>query len=93
MKSGDATTVSCLTSHCGERDARPIFLQRKVEFVVEEEPPAKNPFFLLHDPPGFLQNRGKSGLTGPPPDIALAGPVQNILKKVKKRLVSPLKPR
>jgi hypothetical protein len=48
---------------------------------------------LLHGLPGFLQNRAKSGLTGRRLDIAPGGSVQNILKKVKKRLVSPLKPR
>jgi hypothetical protein len=32
-------------------------------------------------------------LAGPQPDTPSGGSVQNILKKVKKRLVSPLEPR
>jgi hypothetical protein len=53
----------------------------------------KKLIFLLPRSPESSQNRWKSGLTGPRPDIAPGGSVQNILKKVKKRLVSPLKPR
>jgi hypothetical protein len=43
----------------------------------------------LREAPGFSQNARKSGLNGCSLDITLGGSVQNILKKVKKRLVSP----
>jgi len=79
-----------LTSQSPKRTAGCNFLSTDFGDDCRAE---KNSFFLLHEPPPFSQNRRKRRLEGCRPDIALAGPVQNILKKVKKRLVSPLKPR
>jgi len=50
-------------------------------------------FFCCTSGRDFRKISENEGGRGCPPDIALAGPVQNILKKVKKRLVSPFKPR
>jgi hypothetical protein len=54
---------------------------------------APNCTFWLHGGPDSFQNGPKSGRNGVPLDIPSGGSVQNILKKVKKRLVSPLEPR
>jgi hypothetical protein len=50
-------------------------------------------FFCCRKGRHFRKISQNEGWRGCRPDSALAGPVQNILKKVKKRLVSPLKPR
>jgi hypothetical protein len=50
---------------------------------------ALNRTFLLRSGPGSFQNGPKQGFDRVPPDIPSGGSVQNILKKVKKRLVSP----
>jgi hypothetical protein len=49
--------------------------------------------FSLQVGPDSFQNGPKYGFDRVPLDIPSAGSVQNILKKVKKRLVSPLEPR
>jgi hypothetical protein len=49
--------------------------------------------FSLQVGPDSFQNGAKHGFDRVPLDIPSAGSVQNILKKVKKRLVSPLEPR
>jgi hypothetical protein len=77
----------------GARPCADIFFNDLPGQLSRREGVRKKLIFLLPRSPESSQNRWKSGLTGPRPDITPGGSVQNILKKVKKRLVSPLKPR
>jgi hypothetical protein len=52
----------------------------------------KTSFFLLPLGPGFRKIAGNKAWAVPDPDISLGGSVQNILKKMKKRLVRPARP-
>jgi hypothetical protein len=49
-------------------------------------------FFLLPFGPGFCKIAGNTTWAVRDPDISLGGSVQNILKKMKKRLVRPAIP-
>jgi len=53
----------------------------------------KAAFFCCTNGRHFRKITGNAVWMGPRADIGLAPPVQKIFKKVKKRLVSPLKPR
>jgi len=58
-----------------------------------ERRPKKTGFFCCTDRRNFRRIAGNQAWPVRRPDITLGASVQNILKKMKKRLVSPLKPR
>jgi len=91
MKSGDATTVSGLTSHRGERDAHPSFLQRKVEFVVEEPPPAKKSIFFIAQAPGIFAESWEIRFDRAPPRHRAGRPRSKYFKKSEKKACQPSK--
>jgi hypothetical protein len=66
------------------------FFQRIWAIVVA---PKKVGFFCCANRRRFRRIAGNAVWTAPRPDIGLGDSVQKIFKKVKKRLVSPLKPR
>jgi len=76
----------------GSAERRDYF-QRFCVAVVPLENSAAIRSFSLRAGPDSFQNGPKSSFGRPAADTPSGGSVQNILKKVKKRLVSPLEPR
>jgi hypothetical protein len=85
--------LDCLTNAFPKRGAREFSFNAfggRLSWHPRDIPSSR---LLLSPLQKTLRKRPKTGLTGLPPDISLGASVQNILKKVKKRLVSSLKRR